>query len=977
MSEDEPVTGFARALERALSSTARATHRHPIISLAIALVATGLAVNAARGLRVNTDLASLLPDTFQSVRDLQVLKKRFGGVGYVVVVGQNAEPDQLKRFASDIAPKLAGLKGVSYVEYKRASEFFRDRALYFLESDDLEIIKERIEDRADYHRKKANPLLVDLEDDSGPPSLDFSDIEKKYKKRGLTDSGLSRIDETESFLVDPKRKLVAVLVKPANLATNLSFAKEIVGRVQDVVDGIDLKEYGPEFTIELTGRYKKKIDQQKMIEGDLAKSSGLALALVLLYLIWHFRRLAAVVLLIVPLLMGLACTFGFAAVAFDDLNILSAFVGAILLGLGIDHGIHLLGRFQSERSAGHPPDEAIRRTFSSTGRAIALAGFTTIVGFGGLAVSGFKAFREFGIITAAGMFFAILAYSVVLPALLGVAGKLKWKPRAEISGPVDHYCRAVSRWGPTLFWIVFVAASYPAVKALDVRFDYDFASLDGGDIPSFHLDRVVNEVLGRSQTPIVLLTDTVAEEAEAAAAIRKRAAESGDASGVDFVVALADLVPKDQEGKQDILREIADAIANVQLDAVPEQDRRRFTQFRDMTKATPFAVEDLPTEIQRQFRPERGSVSGGLVLIFPSVSLSDGERVIELAKEVRGVPMPGGKRISAAGEAMVLADVLTMIFQESPIVVSVTLSLVFLALWMLLGRIRVALLCFAPALLTVICTIGLVHLTGLKFNYLNIVIVPVLFGLAVDGAVHLVIRGAAANEDLVAASADTGRAILGATLTTAMGFGALLLAHHPGLNSFGSVALLGLGANICFTMIWLLSLLALRTVRTSKLAAVGLGATWSGRTTGDLATVWGAGYSPKAPGTMGAVAALPIGWLLSLIPWMPRAAILIVGVGLSIWIAQRYVAGGREDLDPSEVVVDESIGVLLALAFVPWELPWIVAAFVLFRLFDILKPGPVGWLDRNMKNGAGIIMDDVAAGLLAGLILFAVRGFLG
>ena len=90
-----------------------------------------------------------------------------------------------------------------------------------------------------------------------------------------------------------------------------------------------------------------------------------------------------------------------------------------------------------------------------------------------------------------------------------------------------------------------------------------------------------------------------------------------------------------------------------------------------------------------------------------------------------------------------------------------------------------------------------------------------------------------------------------------------------------------------------------------------------------------------------------------------------------------YVAGGTEDLDPSEVVLDELIGVLIALAFVPWELPWVVAAFVLFRLFDIAKPGPVGWADRNLKNYVGIMLDDVIAGLLAGGVLIIARVVLG
>ena len=88
-------------------------------------------------------------------------------------------------------------------------------------------------------------------------------------------------------------------------------------------------------------------------------------------------------------------------------------------------------------------------------------------------------------------------------------------------------------------------------------------------------------------------------------------------------------------------------------------------------------------------------------------------------------------------------------------------------------------------------------------------------------------------------------------------------------------------------------------------------------------------------------------------------------------VALRYLAGhGNED--PSEVVVDELAGCLIALAFVPRTIPWFLAAFVLFRVFDILKPGPIGLIDRRARGAWGVMGDDVVAGALAGLVLVAL-----
>jgi phosphatidylglycerophosphatase A len=148
----------------------------------------------------------------------------------------------------------------------------------------------------------------------------------------------------------------------------------------------------------------------------------------------------------------------------------------------------------------------------------------------------------------------------------------------------------------------------------------------------------------------------------------------------------------------------------------------------------------------------------------------------------------------------------------------------------------------------------------------------------------------------------------------------------------------------------------------------------------DVATVGAAGLTPKGSGTIGAVAALPAGWLLARVDWPIRAAVLAVLTIATTYATEVYVRSAAAalgsdaaHLDPSEVVVDEYVGVLLALAFVPWTWPWATAAFVLFRILDITKPGPVAWGERSFPGGLGVMLDDVIAGLLAGLALAIAR----
>lgn len=132
-----------------------------------------------------------------------------------------------------------------------------------------------------------------------------------------------------------------------------------------------------------------------------------------------------------------------------------------------------------------------------------------------------------------------------------------------------------------------------------------------------------------------------------------------------------------------------------------------------------------------------------------------------------------------------------------------------------------------------------------------------------------------------------------------------------------------------------------------------------------LATWFGSGLAPKAPGTFGSAAALPLG--LALVIYAGPIGVLIAAVAIfliGVWAADAYSQATGAD-DPKEVVIDEVAGQLLPLALAPVGLlPW-AAAFVLFRLFDILKPWPCSYFDRKMHGGLGVMADDIAAGVYA------------
>lgn len=149
-----------------------------------------------------------------------------------------------------------------------------------------------------------------------------------------------------------------------------------------------------------------------------------------------------------------------------------------------------------------------------------------------------------------------------------------------------------------------------------------------------------------------------------------------------------------------------------------------------------------------------------------------------------------------------------------------------------------------------------------------------------------------------------------------------------------------------------------------------------------IATVFGVGLLRPAPGTWGSLAALPLAWAVHQVGGFPVFAMATVAVFVLGWWATTEATRGAADHDPSEIVIDEVAGQWIALwpvSFGAWFVdaaflalwPGWLAAFALFRLFDIWKPGPVGWADRR-HDALGVMLDDVIAGLLAALCVAAL-----
>ena len=135
-----------------------------------------------------------------------------------------------------------------------------------------------------------------------------------------------------------------------------------------------------------------------------------------------------------------------------------------------------------------------------------------------------------------------------------------------------------------------------------------------------------------------------------------------------------------------------------------------------------------------------------------------------------------------------------------------------------------------------------------------------------------------------------------------------------------------------------------------------------------LASNAGLGYAPVASGTFGTLAGIPAFYYLSRFGFPLQLLTLVAVLFLSFWVAEE---AGKicQEADDGRIVIDELLGYLITVAFLPFSWSTAIIGFFWFRLFDIIKPPPANWFDREMKNGIGVTLDDLVAGIYAAIAL--------
>jgi uncharacterized membrane protein YdfJ with MMPL/SSD domain len=770
-----------------------------LAAILLGLVGTFFSVLLYSDLR--SEVEELLPADAPSV----VAAKRWGpklhDVTHLSVVLEGKDPKALQRFADALAARLKALppNEVEAVEYRTDADaaFLKRFGLLYVDTEDLRTVLERIRARVAWEKRRANPLLVDLlGEEEQPPSLDFSDLEKKYA------SGQGALSHfRDGYYQTPEGNLLALIIRPPEIATGYSFNKKLLDRVRQEVKALDPHSFDPAMRVGYDGEVTSLVEEQESLMEDLVSSTVVVLVFVMAALWLFFRHWPAIGAIFGSLAAGCAVTFGLSYFLVGHLNANTAFLGSIVVGNGINVAIIVVARYLEERRAGTAVNEAIRVAWRSTLAATFVAAFAAGLAYLSLAVTNFRGFNQFGIIGAVGMATCWVSAVLLLPPLLSVIEA--WKP-LDVSDTRTQsrvwswLSQVVGRRRALLQGMSLVLVALSTVAVLRYRgelIEYDVIKLrsqrsitQGAVYWGHQLDQIFKIYL----TPVVIMGETPEDLDKVIATLEKRRVALGPNDPLREVRTIHTAIPFEQDQKIPLLQELRGELTDERLAQLSPDQRAKVEQFRPSEDVQPVTLQDLPKSARLALTERDGTV-GRVALVFPRhVGSLDSKSLNEIKELVRGSIQESGAQAQAVSQSLLFADIVSAITRDGPMATGIALGVVCLLVIVVFRRVSPVIMVLSGLLLGVAWLIGIGAAAQVRVNFLNFVVLPITFGIGVDYAVNIVQRYRIEGRgSLPRVIRETGSAVALCSCTTIIGYASLLVADNRALAGFGLLASLG------------------------------------------------------------------------------------------------------------------------------------------------------------------------------------------
>ncbi len=850
-----------RNFTAAIGSWVHLLCRHALAVVVLAALLTiGTAAYTVTHIGINTNTVDMLSPDLPFRKNSNALSDAFPQFSdNVVIVLDGANPDQVADGADALVRRLKKQPELFGDVFDLAGDpFFRKNGLLYLDTDKLEELSVQLAAAQPFLGRLWNdPSLVGLLDTLALILNEGGNAENKDTSAAAA-SLIDRITAIAQAQAAGKSDLLAwrtvisggdtdpddlkrvIVIQPKTDFTSLHPGEEAIKALRRVGQKLRLQE---DFSVRmrLTGSLPMADEELESVVDGLGLAGFLSLAMVLILLTWGLKSVRLVVTTLITLIFGLIWTAGFATLTVGTLNLISVAFAVLFIGLSVDFGIHYGLRYKECIFTGSNTETALIAAAEKVGGALFLSALAAAIGFFSFLPTDYLGLAELGTIAGTGMFIALFANLTLLPALLKLLPleTTDARPAPELFG---FSVKLIRYRGPIVTGAVILGLA-SSLLASRANFDFDPLNLKDPSTESVSTFFDLMESGGSGPYTITVLAENLS-------AAKKLGGEIEALAEVDDTVTLYNFLPDDQDKKLAILDSAALILlpslsGDVKQSAKTDNQRQKVVaEFRqalatfspgdaasvlavpahnllaalDKLKSTDYAelerrlLAGLPQrllDLRRALSAEEVSLSDIPVSFKDRQIATDGRARLEvipkgdmrervqlttfvtavqkLAPDATGNPVV----IMEGGDAVVGA------FIEAAVL---SVGLIAILVIYLTRGIREIILIFTPLLLAALFTLSASVMFNLPFNFANVIVLPLLFGLGIASGIHLVLRERHQKNPHDMIRTSTPRAIFFSALTTIGSFGSIALSSHPGTSSMGILLTIAITLSLICTL---------------------------------------------------------------------------------------------------------------------------------------------------------------------------------
>ena len=746
--------------------------RHRPWMVVVLFVVSALSVVVGLPPAVDSEVLAMLPPDEPVVRATRKINDEEGGVAFLMLAFSLDDPEgsreALDTFMRDAHERFVEMEEVEYALYTVDEDLARQIGLMQLNPEDVETLSQRIRGALILGRA-LNPMVL-------RPLLSMESVTDRLNAA------------QEASLLSPEDEVGRLWIRPTGPPSDPGFTNRLMHAVDATIAQLQPEERGVHLAW-MGGPYRHMLEDYKGIQQDLWWTCLTSLVLVLGLLAFSFRSGRATLLVSVPLVLANLVTLAFSAVWIGHLNTFTSICFALLIGLGIDFAVHLVGRYRELRAAGFDMEEAVARAWDRSGPPCTTAAMTSAAGFLALTVAQFRGFSQLGVLLAVGLLVCLVMMVTVLPLLIP---SLDPRPKAPVGlGVIRHSpSRSTYRLAPVALGMVVISTALLAVVQLPkLEFNYDLSSLRRMGMAYNELSSEEQQLAEDSYSPVVITYPSREALSEGHRRIQKRL-EDQELHTVNRLLSVENVLPVDQSRRIQALQRLIDQLEHPNLRYLHASVARPLVEALLPLRGT--TLTELDTNV---LPPELIHVLGGgregrhRLLLVPTGNMWDMRNAEALLDEVTALE----PELEVAGELPATGALYRTVRNDIPWVAGLALFLVFALTAIDIRKPHWVIGAMGTLLAGMVWSGVAVHAVGVRLSIINLVGIPILLGIGIDVIIHMLHRLAEEGPGGVRrAMATTGVAAAISTMTSVASFLSLTMAGNRGVQSLGILVVFGL-----------------------------------------------------------------------------------------------------------------------------------------------------------------------------------------